>query len=421
MAVTASAAAVRHGSARGDTCRAPVGPEPDAALAWRADADLRTMVMQVAAAGLEGDGPRLVLDLEGAAEQRIGARLLSILACERLTGHFQFGVRSGAIRVPDGIHQAANGLHTRAVLRTLLLERALVDIVQALGAAGIDHRVLKGPALARTVYEQPHVRTFVDVDVAVPTGSFEHAIAVLTAAGCRRQRPELRRGFDGRFAKTVTFVTAEGCEVDLHRTLVVGPYGQMMHAQDLFTAQRDIRVAGVAMKGLGPEQQFLNVCYHAVLGDVPPRPATLRDVAQALLHDDIDPAAVHELAARWRGKAVLARALDDTWARLGLTTPHPLLSWATGRRPALFDAALLSSYTDRSHTNVRKYLMSAAVIPGTRNKLAYLAAVFNPARGSNEERLAGAIGRIRHHTTGRTGRNVPSHRGRRKGVDRGHQ
>ena len=96
---------------------------------------------------------------------------------------------------------------------------------EALEKAGIAHRVLKGHAWAHTVYPDPSWRAFGDVDLLVGTDDSDRAVEVLESTGVRRTLPEVRPGFDRRFGKDATLLSASGREVDLHRLLVAGPYG----------------------------------------------------------------------------------------------------------------------------------------------------------------------------------------------------
>ena len=57
----------------------------------------------------------------------------------------------------------------------------------------------------------------------------------LQQEGYDRRYPEPRIGFDARFAKSVTMWSAAGHEIDLHRTLVLGPFGLRVQLDDLWS------------------------------------------------------------------------------------------------------------------------------------------------------------------------------------------
>ena len=100
---------------------------------------------------------------------------------------------------------------------------------------------------------------------------FDDAVAALARAGHHRRFPQPRPGFDRRFSKGTSFVTDEGTEIDLHRTFAMGPFGLTMKLDDLWARASTFRVGGVDLHALGREERFLHTCFHASLGDNPPR------------------------------------------------------------------------------------------------------------------------------------------------------
>ena len=306
------------------------------------------------------------------------ATWLAAVGRERLSGHLMRAIAAGDVSMSSAAQQAVSQFHMSCMLRALQLEQTLVRVCDLLDDADIELRVLKGPAVSRTVYDDAVTRSFVDVDVLVPSRDFDRAVAALAAAGYTRTLPELRPGFDRRFAKSVTFVDDRGCQVDLHRTLVVGPFGLMVDTDDLFRTHEIVEIAGRPLRTLAPEEQFLSVCYHAALGDVPPRLSVLRDVAEMLLRVQMDTARVLALARRWGGEIVVARAVRLAWTALRPQDVPSLVDWAFGFRPRWRDRALLASYVSTHRSNSWKYLASASVIPGFGAKLSYLRALLTP-------------------------------------------
>ena len=107
-----------------------------------------------------------------------------------------------------------------------------------LESAGVRHVLLKGAALATAVYADPSLRPFGDVDLLLDPGRFVDGIAALRAAGAVRWLPEVRRGFDGRFAKDVPVLFGGGA-IDLHRTLIAGPFGRRIPVGELIERRRE--------------------------------------------------------------------------------------------------------------------------------------------------------------------------------------
>ena len=156
------------------------------------------------------------------------------------------------------------------MLCALALERNLADVADALGAATIDHVVLKGPAVAHEGYPDPSWRPFGDVDVLVPSGRFDAACGILSNLGYRRTFLDPRPGFAARFGKGAAHVGTDGLEVDLHRLIADGPFGYWVDHDTILRSTTPFALGGRSFERLNDTALVLHACLHAVLGG--PRP-----------------------------------------------------------------------------------------------------------------------------------------------------
>ena len=179
---------------------------------------------------------------------------------------------------------------------------------------------------------------------------------------------------------------AAGWQVDLHRTLVKGPLGLRIDLASLWATTSHVTVAGRTVPCLSPELNFLAVCYHAALGDVPPRLVPLRDVAQMLLRTELNADTIADLVRSWRGQAVVARAVTLAWDLLELEEPHPLVAWARAYRPGCVARLDLLPYVSRFRGPALMMLGSVPALPSVRLRLALLRALVAPDRGFLERR-----------------------------------
>jgi len=244
-------------------------------------------------------------------------RLLQRVEVERVPGLLAQAIDEDALPATEQQRRDALQAHTDSMCLALILEKQLVALVEALVAAGIDYRVLKGSAVAHLDYHDPSMRSFGDVDLLVPGDDYDRALALLSRLGCERQYPEPRPGFDRRFGKGVS-LQARGYEVDLHRTFVAGPFAQLITPEDLFATSSTFDIGGWSLLALAPEERFLHACFHALLGDAPPRLVPLLDVVQILLSTPLDLDKVRHLCASWRAEAVMARAISLAWRTFDL-------------------------------------------------------------------------------------------------------
>lgn len=176
-----------------------------------------------------------------------------------------------------------------------LHQLALVgEIAESLEAAGVPAMAFKGPVLAATVYPDPGLREFVDLDLLVPEEDRERALRLLRAEGFR---PDLSAGAEpwedggipdppsGAYA-TPLFRGSDGCAVDLHwglapahRALAPDPAGIRERAGRMEVAGRSVRVPS-------PEDHLLLLAVHGTKHGPRPWPKTkwIADVAWLLAH-----------------------------------------------------------------------------------------------------------------------------------------
>jgi putative nucleotidyltransferase-like protein len=330
------------------------------------------------------DGPIVAAPLNDAAWDRV----LRWVELERAVGVTMRAVAEGRFALTEAQHEGLILSEQAAVRTVLVLERLLLVAVEALTRAGIDSRVLKGPALAYTAYEDPSLRHFGDIDLLVRSQDIGRAVEALTRAGIRRSRPELNASFDRRFAKGVTMYDENAMSIDLHRTIASGWFGLRMNLDDLFASPVTFSVGDVKMQTLDRETSFLACCYNAVLGEVGPRPRVSLDIAHLARGLNLDRA--RKLAQRWGGEAVMARAVTWSWDLLALPKTD-LSGWAASYVPVARDErAIRASLPNQS--SGEEALMALRAIKGMRAKGTYVRGfLFAPRQ---VRRKAGAEGLV---------------------------
>ena len=312
--------------------------------------------------------------------------LLAQAEYHRLLGFLGAAVRDGALAVdPDQYAELEEKLEGW-LAHALRVEAFLLSTTEKLERSGIDHRVFKGVALANTVYDDPSLRVFADVDVLVPSSDFADAARLLDATpGTHRALPELRPGFDTRFGREAMLRSETGLELDVHRTFVDGAYGLTVELDDLFVKPRVFALGGRDLATFPPAHQLISSCYSAALGDWPARLASHRDIVQLIHVDDPDADDVLNLSRRWRGEAVVALALSQAWAALEPSFTSPVVEWARNYVPGAFDRFLLASYRGPAR-GLTTQAAGVLVLPGIGDKLAYLRAIAMPQRAYLEGR-----------------------------------
>jgi hypothetical protein len=313
-------------------------------------------------------------------EQQPWLQMMAVAEHERITGLLVRAILDGGLPATAEQAEEAELAHQASMVTALALEATLVQTAVVLDRAGIDYRVLKGSGVAHLDYADPALRSFGDIDLLIRSSQFDDAVEALVALGHRRKFPEPRPGFDRRFGKGTCLVGPGGHEVDLHRTLAMGPYGLRVDLDDLWRRSSTFELAGREFSALGPEERFLHACFHAALGDNPSRLASLRDIAQMHLARPLDSDLARHLSSSWEADAVVAQGLRLTADALGLEPDGSLASWANAFSPSQRDCRFLAVYGGVQPTYAAKSFAAMRAIPGIRDKAAFVLALALPDR-----------------------------------------
>jgi hypothetical protein len=341
-----------------------------------AEFDPQTFVRAVAAYRLEGSSLRL----PDRVPQEHWRNALVTMTAERLTGLAVQAVEDGALELTDVQWDELLERHRRAMAWCLGLEARLLQVADALDAADVPFLVLKGPVLAHTVYPNPSWRPFGDIDILVKTKDWRRACAVFEEGfGWPRRMPEPRRGFDERFGKSAVFETEQGQEIDLHRNLAQGPFGQWIRAEDLFDRISQLEVGSRVFPIPDPVGRLLHGVIHAVLGSATSPLLALRDVIGAGLCLDTELDAFRLLASRWSVRPVVAIANDRARLQLG----HGGATWMSQAGSGSRERKALRALSAHTKSDGRHAAMQLAMIrsiSGWRSKLKYIGDVVAPGR-----------------------------------------
>jgi hypothetical protein len=313
--------------------------------------------------------------------------IFAALQGRRLTGLAVAAAESGMLRLSDEQWAQLLERHRAAMIGAISIERTMIRVLHALEGSDVEVVVLKGTAIAHAIYPDPSWRPFGDLDLLVRTRDWRRACAALAELGFRRHLPEPRKGFDERFGKAATHVSEDGIEVDLHRTLVLGPFGLWMEPEQLFQSTAQFSLAGRSFKRLGDTELLLHACMHASLGFRPPLPIPLRDVAEVALRIPVDWVSLDRLASAWRMRAVVQHAFGAASNLLGVRWPSGaglVLDGRTSRR----ERRALTAYTTGRRDRGGTILATLPAIRGSTAKIAFLRTMLFP----NREFLAARAG-----------------------------
>jgi hypothetical protein len=312
-----------------------------------------------------------------------------VLSVRSLTGLALAAAEDGWLRISNEAMADLVERHRTQMAHALSLERILLRVGDAFERHQVPFVVLKGPALAHSLYPDPSWRPFGDLDLLVRTPDWRTACSILADLGFRRELPEPAPGFDERFGKAATHTGAGGQQLDLHRALVLGPFGVWIRPEELFDEVWEFHLGGRTFLRLSDTALLLHAAVHASLGWAEPLPIPIRDVAQVALAGEVDHARLAHLARRWHLAAVLDDAFVAAEVQLGAALGPAFGAEEVLRSSRRERRALASYHSSRAVGGVPLAMVRA--VPGIRNKAAYIRSLVVPNRAFMAARADGRV------------------------------
>lgn len=140
---------------------------------------------------------------------------------------------------------------------------ALDAILDEVSRDGITPVLLKGAALALSLYEQPALRPMQDLDILVAPGEVEATVAALGRAGFRAVAASRTPAFYAAHHHTVPMIGRSGrVIVEIHRGLVPPEDGLVIDPAPFVARSQRIEARGRSYRVLSREDQMVHACLH---------------------------------------------------------------------------------------------------------------------------------------------------------------
>ena len=201
--------------------------------------------------------------------------------------------------MPAQLSDRGSDARRSAAIRTLAVDDQTRQVVAALDARGVPSLLLKGPAIARSLYDPDESRFYTDTDLLVAPGALAEAEAALRELGYARDYEErslaLTLPHAAAWRRPGSLVSVDlhytlsgvGCDPEqLWRVLSEHTAGLELHG----TGIRALDVPGLAL------QVALHAAHHGVAWHKP-----RQDLQRALQRLDL---------GQWRAAAALAERVD---------------------------------------------------------------------------------------------------------------
>lgn len=287
--------------------------------------------------------------------------------------------------------QAARG-EGATLLQFFQFHGHLNALLRAAEREGLEMIVLKGAALAETVYPRPGLRPFGDLDVLVRPADAAQARALLESLGFvadPAQWSALALGDDcqANFFKDSLpggNAPAGPVVVELHTDLINNDlfWGAIRVSEEgTWERARTARLAGSAARVLGPEDQLLHLCLH-LAGHYLAAPQSLRDIHQVCGACAPDWPLFVRLAREARAATVCFAGLFAAAALLGTPVPREVLDALAprcGRRALERVVAARAADTAQAETDHLRFPLLWLLLEDRRLRLSALWRVVFPS------------------------------------------
>lgn len=287
--------------------------------------------------------PRLLLDCLHQDPDRVSAAqlaalthdewqsLLTLAGEQRVRGRLYRDLKARSLEqaVPPETLQSLRSAYWLTAQRNLVLFGELHRIVTALNALHIPVIALKGAFLATVVYQDLGLREMSDLDLLIAPHDLERAGAILEAHG---YAPAFALSVPAAIARKhhlPRFTKRGAAEVEVHWNITQPEKAYTINPTGLWERARPVRVAGVEMLGLCPEDLILHLCQHISYHHVFAFGfRSLCDIAAVIDHyrDAMDWSQVLERARRWRWERGVYLALVLADELVGADVPADVLA-----------------------------------------------------------------------------------------------
>jgi len=190
------------------------------------------------------------------------------LTLELAAEHSVLGVVAARLKetgysgMPAGTWQKFQDSLRTQHLFTLSMTAELFAILEEFGRAGIESLLVKGPLVSLLAYDNPGVRSYVDLDLLVRDEAILPASRILTALGFVADVPE-EAILAGKIPGEYLF-NRRGSQqiIELHTEKTFRYYPRPMRIEDLYARQRRMALEGREIPALCLEDELVLNCIH---------------------------------------------------------------------------------------------------------------------------------------------------------------
>ncbi len=274
--------------------------------------------------------------------------------------------------LPPAVMEAWRQDYYHNAARTAFIEGELERLLILFQQQDIPVILLKGAALAFTLYGNPTLRPMMDVDLLVPPEQASAAIRLLESAGYDDNHNEPHIGLTLAYESQIRFVRRELTPLllELHWHLLDVPYYQYRLPLRWFRqSARPFSIGAASACGFGPEAQLLHLAMHMILHHRTVTWMGMQDVAEIIhhYHGTLDWQQILARARQYELLLPVRRVFLATSRTLHPPIPPSFLVKLQALAPSPREIRL-NAWLTASPSVARRFLIDLAGIPRWRQR-----------------------------------------------------
>lgn len=168
--------------------------------------------------------------------------------------------------VPSDVIKSHKESYKTTLARNILALQELKTILKTFSESNIRVIVLKGAALAETLYPDIALRPFGDIDLLIHKDDLPKIDNNLSQFGYEL-RKDISPEFYQKFSIELTYVKDESFALDIHWHIVRLPYSKYVDIEQFWNNATPINIGGIDTLILSPEYLLLMLCLHVTRED----------------------------------------------------------------------------------------------------------------------------------------------------------
>ena len=290
--------------------------------------------------------------------------------------------KSGNDLVPVEVIEQLQKTYKAILARNIIAFNELKQILKSFSESQIKVILLKGVALAETVYPDIALRPFGDIDLLIHKNDLYKFKPKLLQFGYELSEPS---------DKAIKSIKKDGIALDIHWHLVNSPYSKYIDIDEFWKNTVTINIEGIDAFVLSPENLLIHLCLHASRHYYP-QLICLVDISEVIQHygEILDWELVLEKALHYKICPPMYYSLTHTKELFNTSIPDSVLDSLSLYNVSSFDDkiffALLAIPGDSgANSAIATFLDINGIIP----KIRYLFSKLFPGKDFMAKRYSG--------------------------------